>query len=245
MLSKSLKAIMVFLTAVISQTAVAAEIVELPTEELAQESVLPIFDRPVSVKNRNIVTEGKVEADVFYAYSMTEPIANVSKFGVSVYYNTNEDNAWGFRFAKNFSGLSTYAEQLNQQFNLDFKRAPAPEMTGMVDYNIKAFYGKMSLSKSLVFNTMLFGSVAGGVIKYVHKTYPAVAFGLGQKFYFDKNWALRFDLRLYANEAPVPFLKNALRVPPSPSPDPVPEHNRFQDRLTLTTNLEFGLSYLF
>lgn len=233
-------ALIIVLALMLHKAAFAAEVVNLPTEELAQESVLPVFDKPVSVKNRNVVTQGRFEIDGFYGYAMTEPIANVSKLGLGLYYNSSENHAWGLIVAKNFSGLSSYADQLNQQFKLDFNRAPAPEMTIMGDYNLKAFYGKMSLTKSIVFNTQLYGSLSAGAVKYVHKTYPAVAFGIGQKFYFTKQWAFRFDLRLYAHQAPIPFLNGKLQ----PN-QPVPDYGDFQERVTYTTNLDVGLSYLF
>jgi hypothetical protein len=57
-----------------------------------------------------------------------------------------------------------------------------PEASLFFDYNLKAFYGKMSISKNTVTNYHFFGSLAGGMIKYSNKTYPAIAAGLGQKF---------------------------------------------------------------
>jgi outer membrane beta-barrel protein len=175
---------------------------------------------------------------------MTEPIANVSKFGLAVYYNFSEDSALGFLFAKNASGLSSYADQLRSQYSLDFSRAPQPLSTYMVDYNIKAFYGKMSLAKSIVLNTSMHGSLAGGITQYSHKSFPVIALGVGQKFYLNKAWALRFDMRLYAGQAPIPFLKDALHVPPA-TPDPVPSPSQFDERITFSTSLDAGLSYLF
>lgn len=243
MLRNVLKAGVVIICAfLLHNAAFAADVVELPQEELATESVLPVFDRSVSVKNRNIVTAKRWDADLFYSYAMTEPIANVSKLGVAVYYNISEEHALGFLYAKNFSGLSSYANQLDSQYNLDFSRAPQPLATYMLDYNIKAFYGKMSLTKSLVLNTLLYGSASAGMIQYEHKTYPAIALGLGQKFFFSRNWALRVDLRFYANQAPIPFLgNNQLK----PTTQPPPTFDQFQERVTYTTNLDFGLSYLF
>lgn len=241
MFKNGLKAFLIIVAALLlHKAAFAAEAIELPTEELAQESVLPIFDKPVSVKNRAIVTEKRFEADVFYGYAMTEAIANVSKLGLGIYYNPNESSAWGLLLAKNFAGLSNYANQLDAQYNLKFERAPAPELTAMLDYNLKAFYGKMSLTKSWVVNTILYGSGSLGVIKYVHKTYPAAAIGLGQKFYFTRNWSLRTDLRVYAHQAPVPFLTGHMT-----STDPVPSHDQFEDKFQTATTLDVGLSYLF
>ncbi|MFV3406995.1 outer membrane beta-barrel domain-containing protein [Bdellovibrio bacteriovorus] len=238
MLKNGFKAALIIVLALMLHKAAFAEVVNLPTEELAQESVLPVFDKPVSVKNRNVVTAGRFEVDGFYGYAMTEPIANVSKLGLGIYYNTSEAHAWGLLIAKNFAGLSSYAEQLQNQFSVAYGPAPYPELTIMGDYNLKAFYGKMSLTKSLVFNTLLYGSASVGAVKFVHKTYPAVAVGIGQKFYFTKQWALRFDLRLYANQAPIPFIANSDSNPP-------PQYSDYQERLTYTTNLDVGLSYLF
>lgn len=242
MLKSGFKIVFIVMAAfLLHKAAFAAEVIQLPPEELAQESVLPVFDNSVSVRNRTVVTDKKIDMNLFYGFAMTEPIADVSKLGVSAYYNWSEEHAIGLLFAKNFSGLSSYADQLGKSpYNLDFNRAPKPDMTIMADYNIKAFYGKMSLTKSLVLNTLLYGSLSGGAVKYENKTYPAIAIGFGQKFFFNKNWALRADLRLYANQAPIPFKKNALKPT-----DPVPDKSTFDERVTYTTNLDIGLSYLF
>jgi len=243
MLRSVLKTGVVFISAFLLQkTAFAADVVELPKEELATESVLPVFDKPVSVKNRNIATAQRWDTDLFYSYAMTEPIANVSKLGFAAYYNFNEDHALGFLYARNFSGVSGYAKQLNSQYNLDFSRAPQPLNTYLLDYNLKAFYGKMSVTKSFVLNTIIFATGSVGAIQYEHKTYPAIALGLGQKFFFNKQWALRFDLRLFANQAPIPFLgNNQLK----PTTQPPPSADQFSERITYTTTLDIGLSYLF
>lgn len=244
MFKNGFKAVIIIILALLLQKAAfASEVVELPPEELAQESVLPIFDKAVSVKNRSVVTDGKFDVDLFYGYAMTEPIANVSKFGLGVYYNWSESHAVGLYFASNMTGLSDYAKQIEQTpaTALDLSKAPMPKSTFMVDYNLKAFYGKMSITKSLVFNTILFGSGSLGAVQYEHKTYPAVALGLGQKFYFNKDWALRFDLRLFANQGPVPFLGGTKMHQGTPRPSP----DEFTERVLYTTNLDIGLSYLF
>lgn len=246
MLKNGIKAFAILIFALLLQkvaAAAASEVVELPPEELAQESVLPVFDQPVSVRNRNVVTAKKFDVDLFYGYAMTEPIANVSKLGFGVYYNFSEDHALGVFYANNLAGLSDYAKQIEKTpaTHLDLTKAPLPKNTIMADYNVKAFYGKMSVTKSLVFNTILHGSGSVGVVQYEHKAYPAVAFGLGQKFYFNRDWALRFDLRLYAHQGPVPFLGgNKMQVG-----TPRPSYDEFQERVLFTTNLDIGLSYLF
>ena len=241
MLKNGLKALFIIVAALLlHKVAFAAEVVELPQEELAKESVLPVFDRSVSVKSRRVVTAKRFDVDLFYGLGLTEPIYDVSKYGLGIYYNWDENSALGVLFAKNSSGLSTYSNQLHSQYNLDFNRAPKPEMMAMLDYNLKFFYGKMSLTKSTVINTILYGSGSLGVVKYENKTYPGIGVGLGQKFFFTPQWALRFDLRLYANQAPIPFLKGKMK-----DTDPKPTFDDFDERLTYTTNLDIGLSYLF
>jgi len=219
----------------------ASDLIELPQEELAKESVTPVFDKNPSTKNRNIMTEKKIDMNAFYGWALSEPIANVSKLGVTLYYHTSEEHSFGVMFAKNFAGVSTYADQLKKQYSLDFTRAPAPDSTLLLDYNLKAFYGKMSITKKTVLNMHVYGSMAGGLVKYEHKSYPAVAVGLGQKFYFGKSWGLRLDLRLYAHQAPIPFLGDN-KLKPSTA---APSFSEFKERLTLTSVLDVGVSYLF
>lgn len=246
MKSNVLKGLMIFVCALlVEKVAFAADVVELPPEELARESVLPVFDKNVMVKNRSVVTTGRVDADIFYGMAMTEPIADVSKVGLGLYYNFNEDHAMGLLFAKNSSGLSSYAKQLNEKYKLDFNRAPKPDSTMMLDYNLKMFYGKMSLTKSSVFNLILYASAAGGIVKYTHKSYPAAALGIGQKFFFTNSFALRLDLRMYAHQAPSPFLSDDVKNIGVNTNKNAPDYSDFKDKMTYTTNLDVGFSYLF
>jgi outer membrane beta-barrel protein len=223
-------------------TAHAKEVIELPKEELARESVLPAFENAPMVKSRNVTTDGRLEFGGFYGMALTEPIANLSRLGASLYYHTSEDHAWGVLFTKNLGGLSDYAKQLYGKFGLDFNRAPMSDSALMLDYNYKMLYGKMSLTKTNVLNLSLYTSLAAGMVKYVHKSFPAIAGGLGQKVYFDKQWSFRADLRLFAHQAPIPFLKGD---PGVHKDDGVPSYDRFQERLTFTTSLELGVNYLF
>lgn len=230
----------VFLNTAFLNSATAAEIIQLPPEELAQESVLPKFDRREATKNRTIMTGSRMEAHLFYGLAMTEPVASTTRYGLGVYYNFNEDHALGVLFAKNSSGLSSYSNQLDQQFNLDLKRAPYPESTMLLDYNYKAYYGKMSLTKKSVSNFILFFTGAGGMIKYVHKSYPTLALGLGQKFYLTRSLSVRLDFRLFGNNSPKPFKAGSIR-----KSDPVPEYSEFSDQFDTSSVGELGISYLF
>lgn len=225
--------------------------VEVPVDELAQETVYPVFDNSVSLKNRNIKDAGTFDIGIFGGLALTEPISNTSKAGLVFNYHLNENHSIGLLFAKNSNGLSVDAQGLKKDFGLDFSRAPFMEYSLMADYNFKLYYGKLSLTKEAVMNTSLYLSAALGAVKFVHKTYPALAVGVGERFYFSNHLSLKVDLRFYAHQAPIPFKAGALRdgSKPTDNPggvaDPIPSYGSFSERLTYTTNLEVGLNYLF
>jgi len=243
-LKKSLIAIIFLLSA----SAYAAEEIEVPDDELAKESVLPVFDNVISVKNRNVTTEGRIDIGIFGGLALTEPIANTTKVGLELNYHFNENHSLGLMFSMNSTGLSKDAQGLKNDFGLDFNRAPKPQSTLMLDYNYSPFYGKMSVTKDGVMNTTIYASGAVGLVKYEHKSYPAIAIGLGERFYFSNSFSLKVDFRIYAHQAPIPFQSGALRDGSAGSgfiTDPVPTLDSFKERLTYTTNLQVGLNYLF
>lgn len=225
--------------------------VEVPQDELAQETVYPVFDNSVSLKNRNIKDMSTFDIGIFGGLALTEPISNTSKFGLAVNYHFNEIHSLGLLFAKNSSGLSADAQGLKNDFGLDFGRAPFPEYSFLADYNFKLYYGKLSLAKETVMNTSIYVSSSLGMIKYVHKSYPAIAIGVGERFYLSNHLSLKVDLRFFAHQAPIPFKSRVLRDGSKPNdnpgnaPDPIPSYDSFSERLTYTTNLEVGLNYLF
>ncbi len=224
----------------------ADENIDVPKDELVQETVYPVFDNPVSVKNRNVQDSGAVDIGIFGGLALTEPVSNATKIGADVNYHINHTHSIGILFAKTSAGLSKDAQGLKDQFGLDFDRAPKLDYTMMADYNYKAFYGKLSLTSNGVINTTIYGSVAAGMVKYVHKSYPALALGIGERFYFTNKLSLKMDLRFYAHTAPIPFKAGALRNGTNGTPvDPIPAYENFEERLTYTTNLELGLNYLF
>ncbi len=243
-LKKSLLTMILILSPLVQ----AAEEIEVPTDELAKESVLPIFDSVISVKNRNVSTEGRFDVGLFAGLALTEPIANTTKVGLELNYHVNENHALGILYSMNSSGLSKDAQGLKNDFGLDFTRAPKPLSTMMLEYDYSPFYGKLSVTKDGVMNTTIYGSGALGLVKYEHKSYPAISLGIGERFYFTRNLALKVDLKVYAHQAPIPFKQGGLRDGSAGAGfinDPVPALGSFEERLTYTTNLQLGLNYLF
>ncbi len=223
-----------------ASSAMAAPDLELPPEELAKETVLPVFDRVEMVRVRKVKTSGKWEFAGNFSWMMSEPIFDTSRLGVSIYKHTDEETAWGAQFYSYSTGLSDYSKQLNKQYQLDYNRAPKPEFGAFLDYNAKLFYGKMSISKNSTMNTHLLGLASIGMTKYENDMYPGATVGVGYKFYFTPTFSLRTDLRLFIHQAPIPFKRGAIL-----STDPVPDKGSFKERIHYTNLLDIGLNWLF
>jgi outer membrane beta-barrel protein len=213
---------------------------EVPSDELAKESVYPVFEDSVSVKNRNVATAKRFDIGIFGGLALTEPIFNTIKFGLAGNYHFSEEHSLGLIFTINNSGLSRDAQEIKDTFNLDFTRAPKPKLSVFGDYNYKPFYGKLSIAKNAVINTTIYGSLGLGMVQYDHKSFPGISVGVGERFYLGRNFSIKTDFRLIMHNAPIPFKGNVL----SPN-DPVPSYSDFEERLTFTSNLELGLNYLF
>lgn len=230
----------ILITLLLVSSIVSAQDVEVPADELATETVYPVFDQAKSIKNRNVQTTSRIDVGIFGGLALTEPIANTTKVGLALNYHFNEYHSLGGFFVSNSSGLSKDAEGLRESNDLDFTRAPQPKTSFMLDYNYKPFYGKMSITKNGVINTTIYGSASLGMIQYQHKSYPAIALGIGERFYFTNRLSLKTDLRLFAHNAPSPFLRDKMKIS-----EAAPSYDEFNERITYTTNLEVGLNFLF
>lgn len=218
-----------------------AEVIEFPEEELAQESVLPKFDKPDVVKNRNVTTANRWEIAPYLGFNMTEPIYSQMRYGANIGYHWSEESAVALNFAKNSSGLNTqYTDALRSQYNLDFTRAPQLNYAYYLNYEYKAYYGKISLTKQGTMNLSTYPLIGLGMTSYENKTYPGLTGGIGQKFYFSKNFGLRFDLRLQYAQAPSPFLTDRIKAT-----DPIPAKGDFEDKWSLSTILDLGVTFVF
>ena len=226
------------------QNSAFAETIEFPEEELAQESVLPKFDRPEAVRRRNVTTENRLEIGGYYGWNTLEPIYNQSKFGLNLGYHLSEMSAISLNFAQWNSGLnSTYTDGLQSTTvsadPLDFTRVPKLKYSLYGHYEWKIFYGKISVTKQGVVNLSTYPILGAGITAYEHKNYPGIDFGIGQKFYFGKNFALRADFKMQYGQKPSPFLRDKLKAS-SPKPSP----GDFSDKTDFGTILDIGVSIL-
>lgn len=217
-----------------------AETIDFPQDELAQESVLPKFDRPDSVRRRNIVTEGRFELGTYYGWNILEPILNQSKIGFNVGYHLTENSALVVNYAQWMKGLNNqYTDSLSQNHNLDFARSPQLKYSLFGHYEWKIFYGKISFTKQGVVNLSTYPILGAGITAYENKSYPGVDFGIGQKFYFGKSFALRADFKLQYSQKPNPFLQGKMQYS-----QPKPELGEFSSKWDLGTILDVGVSFL-
>jgi outer membrane beta-barrel protein len=243
---KIYKVLILLLVSLQCQILLAEEdVIQFPDEELARESVLPQFDKPDVVKVRNVITKGKIELSPFLGIVTTEPIYGPLKFGANLSYHWNEDSVIALNFAKFSGGLNTqYTEDLKKNYYLDFNRAPKQNFSAFVNYELQAYYGKISFTKQGVMNLITAPLFGVGVINYEHKSYPGLNVGIGQKFYYSKSVALRVDFKVQYAQGPSPFLYGHMKTGPT-VPDPTPAPGDFEDKWTFHNVIEIGASFLF
>lgn len=222
------------------------QVIEFPEEELASESVLPVFDKPEAVKSRIVNTAHRLELGIVGSYSLTEPFFNPLAFGGMVTYHFNEISGINIFGQAYMSGISSYAKQLDPIPTSDgspgayahLEYAPAPKYLLLANYQYTGFYGKISLTKDYVMNLHLYGLAGIGAMGVGDSTAPVGSIGIGQKFYFGPNFAFRFDLRGLLYNGPDVLSQNLSGV------SSVQSSSIFQKKLQTATILSAGIVYL-
>jgi len=224
---------------------ILADTIEFPEEELATETVLPVFENAKGVLNRKIKTAGRFELGGGAGLALNEPFYNPINMNLQGTYHFNELHAVNIMAYFFMDGLSSYGEQLKNAENLgdpfDASEAPVPGNLIIGSYQVQAFYGKISLTKKSVMNLALVGVLGAGMLGYDSgDSVPALNFGFGQKFYFNERIALRFDFRVLAYQGPDP---TSLNLDPEDSfqPDPGAFDNEIFFNTYLTSSLVFLL----
>lgn len=181
--------------------------IEFPEDELARESVLPVFDNALAVKSRLVPTAKRMEIGFTTGFAMNEPFFKSLRYGGSIAYNFTETHGIFLQGLLYSDGLNNNGNTLaNTDFNVGanaetyirMQYAPQPKYHFMANYQITPYYGKISVFKNFVMNLSLYGLLGAGVIDVGGETTPAFNIGFGQKFYFSKNWGIRADLGLMA-----------------------------------------------
>lgn len=182
--------------------------IEFPEEELARESVLPVFDNAVAVKSRLVPTASRLELGLALGSAMNEPFFNTSRFGGHLAYHFTETHAvvlmgQMYQTGLGKNGKALAGTDLNNgagELFIRMEYAPQPKYHFLVNYQMTPYYGKISVFKDFVMNLSLYGLMGVGVVDVGGETTPALNLGIGQKFYFNRRWGVRADLGLMAFE---------------------------------------------
>ncbi len=202
----------------------AADTIEFPEEELATESVLPVFDKKVAVRERIVKSTGRFEIGGGAGLNLIEALYNNITFNGVASYHFNEESAFTLQAVFLNTSLSNMGKDLQAGKNLnsntfDASKAPAPEYLISGNYQFTAYYGKISTTKDSAMNLSLHGMAGGGMVSWGDSMEPMVNVGMGQRLYFTPNAALRFDLNLMMYQGPDPTSKPLTATGPSRDSD--------------------------
>jgi outer membrane beta-barrel protein len=186
----------------------AAETMEFPEEELATESVLPVFDKKMVVRNRAITTEKRFEIGGGVGLNLIEALYSNITYNLTSTYHFTETHGLNIDFIMANTDLSNMGEDLKAgkgiATNFDASLAPSPEYLIFGNYQFTTYYGKVSISKQKALNLSLYGLLGAGLVNWSDSTQPALNVGFGQKFYINNHFAVRLDLNLAAYRGPDP-----------------------------------------
>jgi outer membrane beta-barrel protein len=189
---------------------VRAETIEFPDEELATESVLPVFDKTVVVRERTVKTAKRFEVGGGAGLSLVEPLYEQMVFNITASYHFDELHGVNVSGVLLSDGLSNAGSDLKAGKGLEnstpFDASLAPTIQSMLfaNYQFSAYYGKISLTKQKTMNLSLYGTVGGGIVNWSDTTTFGLDAGIGQKIYFTPNVGLRIDLMLAMYTGPDP-----------------------------------------
>lgn len=233
----------ILLALVLSAQAMADDI-EVPEEELARETTLPVFNKRRAVLNRNVHSAERFEIGLGGGIEMNEPYYNDYMGNLQVTYNYSETSALNFQGLYWMDGLSSYGEQLkagrtgtNGFPSFDAEKAPHPKWALIANYEYIAYYGKISITKQFVMNLNLFGIFGLGYLNMDQLSTVAGNFGLGQNFFITNNLGLRFDLRWLIFQGP-----NATSQTLRPQDNP--SASSFGNRIYYNTQMGLSLVYI-
>ena len=222
--------------------------VQFSKEELAKESVLPVFDPMHLVLGRNVTLSKRLEVGASVTFGLDEPfyfpfyLTGLLAFYISETHGVSLTGTW---FPPLKEPLFKIGESANGPFYLitwegidlknpapdvkpiDVWKVPYPQMMGFLNYQYTPFYGKISVSKKIVTNLSIYGFIGPGIIMFNEGALkPAGNLGLGLKIYFKRWMALDGGLRFYGYYGPAPA-KNPLRSLTEPLPyNRVPDNHK-------------------
>lgn len=225
--------------------------ISFPEEELATESVLPVFEEKIAVKNRKVNHKGRLEINFMAGMVTSEPIYNPFNFGASLTYhfdNTQAVHIMGTMFS---DGLSSSGEDLRNNVlseddgtisdrRFDAMKAPHKQWLLAAHYQYTAYYGKISITRDNIMHLTLSGLLGGGVYNMDDLMVPTVNVGFSQRLYFNSWLALRMDILFSIYNGPDIMSAGVLR----PEDPGKPDADEFDKSIQFDSNIYMGLSIL-
>jgi len=227
-----------------------AQTIEFPEEELATESVLPVFDKTMVVRERTVKTAKRIEVGGGAGLNLVEPLYEQMVFNLTASYHLDELHGFNINSLFLSTGLSAAGEDLKAGNGLvppnkfDASRAPTVESMFFLNYQFTAYYGKISLAKQTVMNLSLYGTAGVGMVNWSDASEIGLSAGVGQKLYFTPNVGLRLDLMLALYQGPDPTNPNnaGKSLPPT---DPIRDSSYFDSTIYIRPFLTGALIVLF
>ncbi len=185
--------------------------IQFPEDELARESVYPVFDNPTAVKRRNVGLEGRVELGLYGGWALNNALVDPMNGGLLLTYHFSEIHAVQLQGGVYSTTDSQYVPGIQEELpanQRNLTKAPKPKYIGLLNYQISPYYGKLSITKQAVLNLSVFFTAGIGTIAIGDSNYMAFSLGLGQKLYFSEHFGLRADLKALFHQQP-----NALSKP--------------------------------
>lgn len=220
----------------------SAVTIEFPEEELAKESVLPVFEGgTTAVKSRRVITKNKLELGLMGGFIFNEPFFSPYVGGLRLGYHFNEFSSLQISGFMRDSKVSSDAEEIDSKptTKIGFSAVPVPKYFIMADYQLTPYYGKISLTKDTVLNMNLYGLMGAGLIDLGGKVSWIANLGLGQNLYFTPRISFRTDLRFLLYQGPNVLSNSATHdstavLPPS----------SFGSQFNVSPSLTLGVSFL-
>lgn len=230
----------ILLSIIFATLASRAEVIQIEADELPAESVIPILDSNMAVKNRSIPFSGRLEIGVMTGSVIDEMFFNNTLWGLQLFYYYNEDSAWGIKYANRLNGISSYSEQFqNTSAQLDFQKAPTPSTIMTASYRWSFLYGKMSVSKDTVVPTVLSTETDIGVHKMGSQNLPWTSFGISHKVFIKKHVGIGLSYRLLIYQTLDPASADLGSSAPTPS------ESDFDKKIQISQSLDAALTYIF
>lgn len=242
----------------LSWESAGAESLDVPVYELSDEAAIPDLDTSQVVLNRRIVHKKKFEFSIYSGVVLSEAIYLPYNFGLKLGYYFDNTHAIQFYGSYFMQGLGGTGEKLETGQitniggtgvqNIFVSRAPSKEYELGVNYQLTAYYGKLSISKNSVVNLSLFGLMGANAFMIGGEIAPGLNIGFGQSLYLTKKLSLRLDLigQIYSGfditstaDKPGRAGKDLSKVT-----NTKPVTSDFDRSLLIDTNVHFSLSLL-